>query len=38
LTQKPSASEVDVDSNVVTQIKFGGKMSAVSFNKEMSRK
>ena len=38
LTAKPSASEVDVDSNVVTQIKFGGKTSAVSFNKEMSSK
>jgi hypothetical protein len=38
LTQKPSASEVDVDSGIVTEVKFGGKTSAVSFNKEMSSK
>lgn len=33
LSQKAEASEVDVDGGQVTQIKFGGKNSAVSFNK-----
>jgi hypothetical protein len=32
LTQKANASEVDVDSGKVTQIKIGGKTSAVSFS------
>ena len=33
LSQKAQASEVDVDGGQVTQVKFGGKNSAVSFNK-----
>lgn len=33
LSQKAQASEVDVDNGQVTQVKFGGKTSAVSFNK-----
>lgn len=33
LSEKARASEVDVDSGQVTQVKFGGKNSAVSFNK-----
>jgi hypothetical protein len=33
LPQKANASEVDVDGGQVTQVKFGGKTSAVSFGK-----
>ena len=32
LSAKAQASEVDVDGGKITQIKFGGKNSAVSFN------
>lgn len=33
LNEKARASEVDVDNGQVTQVKFGGKNSAISFNK-----
>ena len=33
LSQKAQASEVDVDSGQVTQVKFGGKTAAISFGK-----
>jgi hypothetical protein len=33
LPQKAQASEVDIDGGQVTQIKFGGKTGAISFNK-----
>lgn len=33
LSGKAQASEVDVDSGQVTQVKFGGKTSALSFSK-----
>ena len=33
LPQKAQASEVDVDSGQVTEVKFGGKTAAISFGK-----
>lgn len=33
MDQKARASEVDVDNGQVTEVKFGGKNSAISFNK-----